>query len=82
MQSLILIRTGSRCAVRIARRLLASPLAVMFNAPLTSPVFRKLIAQTIPLTIAPRHRQHTDRSGPFSAPARPLSYAAPGRHFL
>jgi hypothetical protein len=86
MQSLILIRTGLRCAVRIARRLLASPLAVMFNAPLTSPVFRKLIpltiAQTIPLTLAPRHRQHTDRSGPFSAPARPLSYAAPGRHFL
>jgi len=78
MQSLILIQTGLRCAVRIARRLLASHLAVIFNAPLTFPVSRKLI----PLTVAPRHSQHTNRSGPFSAPTRPFSSAAPGRHFL
>jgi len=77
MQSLILIQTGLRCAVRIARRLLTSHLAVIFNAPLTFPVSRKLI----PLTVAPRHSQHTNRSGPFSAPTRPLSSAAPGRHF-
>jgi hypothetical protein len=68
MRPFILIRTGLRFAARIVRRLPASPLAVIFNAPLPCLVSRKPIL----LPIAQRDPQHTNRSGPLAAPARPL----------
>ncbi|WP_433695632.1 hypothetical protein [Paraburkholderia phenoliruptrix] len=82
MRSFIQIQTGLRCAIRIARRLMARHLAVIVNSPLHGLAYRQRAQLPVLLPVRQHEPLRMNSSEPLAAPVRLHSHAASGRHFL